>query len=395
MLALFPSLIVCPTCELKDIQSAINFARAGERIIVKAGKYKGPVLIRKSLEIVGENEPVVDGEGKHQVITVMADGVRIEGLVIKNSGMSYTEDIAGLKVKNSKDCIIRKNKFVNNFFALYLEGVKSCKIEDNSIVGSARTEGSSGNGIHAWNSEDLYIKKNHIRGHRDGIYFEFVKGSTIEENVSEENLRYGLHFMFSNNNTFRRNHFYRNGAGVAVMYSREVVIEENIFEKNSGPASYGFLLKEISNSQIYKNYFINNSHGVYLEGCNKTHFKGNTLKNNGWAIKIYANSEGNVFEKNSLVGNVFDVSTNTLSYFENIFLKNYWDKYDGYDMDKDGIGDIPHRPVSFMAVLFEKYPLSLLFYNSFLARIIDTMERLIPLLNPKALVDKEPLVRKP
>lgn len=64
-------------------------------------------------------------------------------------------------------------------------------------------------------------------------------------------------------------------------------------------------------------------------------------------------------------------------------------------MDKDGIGDIPYRPVSFMAVLFEKYPLSLLFYNSFLARIIDTMEKLIPLLNPRGLIDKEPLVKRP
>ncbi|MFN3471790.1 MAG: NosD domain-containing protein, partial [Aquificaceae bacterium] len=240
MLALLLSLTVCPTCELKDIQSAVDLAKPGERIVVKAGTYKGPLLITKSLEIVGENEPVIDGEGKHQVITVVADGVRVEGLVIKNSGMSYTEDVAGLKVKNSKDCVIRKNKFVNNFFALYLEGVKGCKVENNSIIGFAKTEGSSGNGIHAWNSEDLYIKKNYVKGHRDGIYFEFVKGSTIEENVSEGNLRYGLHFMFSNDNTFRRNRFYRNGAGVAVMYSKEVLIEENIFEKNSGPASYGF-----------------------------------------------------------------------------------------------------------------------------------------------------------
>ncbi|MFN7065991.1 MAG: nitrous oxide reductase family maturation protein NosD [Aquificaceae bacterium] len=395
MLALVLSLIVCQTCELKDIQSAINLAKPGDRIVVKAGSYKGSIKIDKSLELIGEGEVVIDGEGRHQVITVMADGVKIEGLVIKNSGISYTEDIAGLRVKNSKGCVIRKNKFIANFFAIYLEGVKGCKVEDNTIIGFARAEGSSGNGIHAWSSEGLHIKGNYVKGHRDGIYFEFVKGSHIEGNVSEENLRYGLHFMFSDNNNFKRNRFYKNGAGVAVMYSKEVVIEENIFEKSSGPASYGLLLKDISDSKIYKNNFLNNSYGAYLEGCNRTPFIENTFKNNGWALKVYANSEKNLFERNSFIGNAFDVSTNTLSYFENTFLRNYWGKYEGYDMDKDGIGDIPYRPVSFMAVLFERHPLSLLFYNSFLARIIDTMERLIPLLNPKGLIDRKPLVKRP
>ncbi|MFN3599194.1 MAG: nitrous oxide reductase family maturation protein NosD [Aquificaceae bacterium] len=395
MVALFLSLVVCHTCELKDIQSAVNLAKTGERILVKAGNYKGPIVITKGLELIGEGWPVIEGDRKEQVMTVRADGVRIEGFVIKDSGISYREDMAGLRVKNSKGCVIRKNKFIANFFAIYLEGVKGCKVEDNTIIGFARAEGSSGNGIHAWASEGLYIKGNYVKGHRDGIYFEFVKGSHIEGNLSEESLRYGLHFMFSDNNNFKRNRFYKNGAGVAVMYSKDVVIEENIFEKSSGPASYGLLLKDMSDSKIYKNNFLNNSYGTYLEGCNRTLFMENTFKNNGWALKVYANSEKNLFERNSFIGNAFDVSTNTLLYFENTFLRNHWDKYEGHDMDKDGIGDIPHRPVSFIAVLFEKYPLSLLFYNSFLARIIEAMERLIPLLNPKGLIDKEPLVKKP
>ncbi len=395
MLALAFALVVCQACELKDIQSAVNLAKNGEKVVVKAGNYKGPIIISKGLELIGEGRPVIDGEGKHQIITVMADNVKIEGFLIRDSGMSYSEDIAGLKVRNSSNCVIRNNRFINNFFALYLEKVSNCNVENNTIIGFAKTEGSSGNGIHAWDSKDLYIKGNYVKGHRDGIYFEFVKNSTIEENVSENNLRYGLHFMFSNENSFKKNHFYRNGAGVAVMYSKGVVMEDNMFERNSGPASYGFLLKDLSDSKVYKNEFVNNSYGAYLDECDRTRFERNVFKNNGWAVRIYASSENNTFVKNIFVGNAFDVSTNTLSYFENTFLKNYWDKYEGYDMDKDGVGDIPYRPVSFMAVLFEKYPLTLLFYNSFLARIIDAMERLIPLLNPKGLVDKEPLVRKP
>ncbi|MEO0144751.1 MAG: nitrous oxide reductase family maturation protein NosD [candidate division WOR-3 bacterium] len=386
-------ILVCSECFFKDIQSAINFSKGGEKIIVKSGIYKAPIFINKSIELIAQGKVIIDGGGKYQIITVMADDVKIEGFIIKNSGMSYSEDIAGLKVKNSRNCTIKNNHLINNFFAIYLEGVNNCKIENNIIIGFARGEGSSGNGIHIWNSESIFIKKNYIKGHRDGIYFEFVKNSIIMENVSEDNLRYGLHFMFSHNNVFIKNKFHRNGAGVAVMYSKNVMIEENIFNENRGLASYGFLLKDLSDSKVYKNQFINNTYGVYLEECNRTIFKENLFKNNGWAIRIYANSENNLFERNIFIGNAFDVSTNNITYFQNTFLKNYWDKYQGYDLDKDGIGDIPYRPVSFMSFLFEKYPLSILFYNSFLMYIMDIMESLIPLFNPKSLIDKEPLTK--
>ncbi|SNZ16666.1 nitrous oxidase accessory protein [Hydrogenobacter hydrogenophilus] len=391
----FSLLFVCQHCEFRDIQDAINKAKEGDRVVVKGGTYKGGVVVDKKLELVGEGEPVIDGEGKKQVLTVKADGVRVEGFVIKNSGMSYSEDIAGLKVINSRDCIIKNNRLLNNFFALYLERVSGCLVEGNTVVGFAKSEGSSGNGIHAWNSEGIIIKNNYIRGHRDGIYFEFVKNSIIENNKSDYNLRYGLHFMFSNDDIYRKNYFYKNGAGVAVMYSKNIKMEENTFEKNEGQANYGLLLKDIQDSILYRNRFINNTHGVYLEGCNKTEFKENLLKNNGWAIRIYANSEENLFVKNIFIGNAFDVSTNTFSYFKNIFQENYYDKYEGYDFDNDGYGDVPYRPVSFMAVIFERYPLSLLFYGSFFAHIMDTMEKFIPVLSPQSLVDKKPLMRRP
>jgi nitrous oxidase accessory protein len=396
MLALMVSvLFVCQSCELKDLQRAVELAKEGDRIVVKGGTYRGPILINKRVELFGENSPVIDGEGKHQAITVKADGVRIEGFVIRNSGMSYSEDIAGLKVSSSKNCIIRNNEFLNNFFALYLGGASGCLVEGNRIIGSAKSEGSSGNGIHAWNSEKLTIRNNYIRGHRDGIYFEFVKDSTIEGNRSEYNLRYGLHFMFSNDDAYRKNYFYKNGAGVAVMYSKNITMEENTFEKNEGPANYGLLLKDITDSRLYRNRFINNTHGVYLEGCNRTEFKENLFEGNGWAVRIYANSEDNFFAKNIFLNNAFDVSTNTLSYFRNTFEGNYYDKYEGYDLDRDGYGDIPYRPVSFTGVLLEKYPLLSLFYDSLLLRLLDYVERLIPFLNPEALLDKKPLTRKP
>ncbi len=394
-LFLFATIIVCSECKFKDIQSAIYNAKDGDRIVVKSGIYKGALTVDRGVELIGEGEPVLEGEGKHQVLTIRADNVRVDGFVIRNSGMSYSEDIAGMRVVNSKNCTIKNNRFLNNFFALYFERVLGCLVEGNHIVGFAKAEGSSGNGIHAWNSEGLIIRKNLVRGHRDGIYFEFVKDSLIEDNISEYNLRYGLHFMFSNDNVYKNNRFYKNGAGVAVMYSRNIDMVGNIFERNEGIANYGLLLKDITDSRLYRNRFINNTHGTYLEGCNRTIFEGNIFENNGWAVRIYANSEDNLFRGNSFIQNAFDVSTNTLSYFKNSLVGNYYDRYEGYDMDKDGYGDLPYRPVSFIAFLFENNPLTLILYESFLMRLLDLVERLVPLFNPEVLVDKRPLMVRP
>ncbi len=57
-------------------------------------------------------------------------------------------------------------------------------------------------------------------GIQQGISIQFVENSQIIENVSEGNIRYGLHFMFSNHDDYIGNTFKNNGTGVAVMFSR-------------------------------------------------------------------------------------------------------------------------------------------------------------------------------
>ncbi len=116
-----------------------------------------------------------------------------------------------------------------------------------------------------------------ISGHRDGIYFEFVKHS-IWRNISEKNLRYGLHFMFSNNNAYYSNIFKNNGAGVAVMFSKELKMVNNYFEENWGDAAYGLLLKEISDGYIANNSFYKNTAGIFMEGTSRAEMLKNILE---------------------------------------------------------------------------------------------------------------------
>src|SRR5690606_8491382 len=147
-----------------------------------------------------------------------------------------------------------------------LKDANYCKISDNRIVSQAVSETSAGNGIHLWKSRGVEIIDNDISGHRDGIYLEFADAVQVVGNVSHRNLRYGLHYMFSNDCNYTRNRFETNGAGVAVMYSSRVIMEDNEFLNNWGPTSYGLLLKDINDSQIIGNHILSNTTGIHSEG---------------------------------------------------------------------------------------------------------------------------------
>src|SRR6185436_7544008 len=133
----------------------------------------------------------------------------------------------------------------------------------------------SGNGIHLWNSVDAVIERNRVRGHRDGIYFEFSPRGLTRDNVSEVNQRYGLHFMYSDSCRYESNRFHANHSGVAVMYSRGVTMRGNTFGFANGSAAYGLLLKEILGGDIVGNHFLDNSTGLYLEGSSRLRIANN------------------------------------------------------------------------------------------------------------------------
>jgi nitrous oxidase accessory protein len=269
----------------------------------------------------------------------------------------------------------------------------SCIVENNRLIATAQTEQSSGNGIHLWECNNILIKNNYVKGHRDGIYFEFVTKSKIEHNYSEENIRYGLHFMFSHNDEYSDNIFRKNGAGVSVMYTKGVTMLRNQFMENWGSSCYGILLKDITDSRIEHNIFKKNTAGIYMEGSNRINIQNNQFLDNGWALKIQASCSDNVLKNNNFIGNSFDIATNG-SLVMNTFNENYWDKYEGYDLNKDKIGDVPYHPVSMFSMIVEKIPFALMLYRSFVVTLLDKAEKIIPSMTPIDLKDDKPLMKK-
>ncbi|MBL8977683.1 MAG: nitrous oxide reductase family maturation protein NosD [Gemmatimonadetes bacterium] len=385
---------VAPGTALPTISTALGVAADGDTIRVGPGEYREPELvIARRLTLLGEGWPVLVG-GDHQILTVTADDVTIAGFVLREVSPSATDDRAAIKVRDAGRCRIENNTLIDTFFGIYLSRAAGCVVRGNRIRGSGTTEALSGNAIHSWSSNDLRIEGNLVRGHRDGIYLEFTTGAVVRDNTSSGNLRYGLHFMFSNQCEYTDNHFLANGAGVAVMYSHHVLMERNTFAESWGSGAYGVLLKDISDSRLTGNRFDRNSTGLFGEGTNRVEVTGNEFTRNGWGVRIMADAHETAFTGNRFSGNSFDVSSNSANAASR-FRGNYWDRYAGYDLDRDGYGDVPFAPVRLFALVVQQNEPALILLRSFFVSLLDLAERVAPVLTPRMMEDPRPLMQWP
>ncbi len=385
---------VCADCEAGTVKKGIAIAADFDTLLIKKGTYSEfNIQVDKPLVILGESYPVIDGRDQGEIFTVVSDNVTIDGLFIINVGTSYTEDYAAIRVVKSKNFLIQNVVLEKLFFGIYLEKSSHGRVYHNKIIGDAVEEFNSGNGIQLWYSNNIEVEQNIVQHVRDGIYLEFSDDVLIKNNISTNNVRYGLHFMFSNNDIYENNVFENNGSGVAVMFSKYIEMRNNTFRKNWGAASFGMLLKEINDAEITGNTFEENTVGISIEGSNRIKYLKNNFSNNGWALKVRGACYGNTFSSNNFLHNSFDVSYNS-KLNDNVFSGNYWSKYTGYDLNKDGTGDVPYRPVKLFSYIVNRTPETIVLLRSLFMDIIDFSEKVSPVFTPDKLLDATPLMKQ-
>lgn len=388
-------IVVCTACEVSSVKQAVELAESGDTIRIKSGIYKEHdiKILNKSLHIVGEDYPVIDAEMKGTAFSIQADDFTVEGLHIKNINSSHLSEFAAILVAHSQNFTIKNNRLENVFFGILVEKSNFGNITGNIVRSKSVKQDNSGNGIHLWHSKEIKISDNVVSGMRDGIYLEFAGNSVITKNVCHDNLRYGLHFMFSDHNEYLDNIFESNGAGVAVMFSKHIKMYRNEFRKSWGSASFGLLLKEINDAELKHNVFEKNTIAISADGTNRINYIENNFRNNGYGIKIRGACYKNIFSRNNFLYNSFDVAyTGRIN--ENDFNNNYWSEYTGYDLNKDGIGDVAYRPVKLFSYVVNETPEAIVLLRSMFIGLLDFTEKVSPLFTPKELIDHNPLMKK-
>lgn len=381
---------VCNTCPAKQMIEAVGLASAHDTLVVEAGVFPTVnVAIDKPLFIIGEEGAILDGLTQEHILNIQSDSVRISGLTFINAGRSFTKDYAAIYAHKVNHFRIENNTVLKPYFGFLIEKSHFGTIRGNKISGQTETETDSGNGIHLWHCSNIAIDNNETFGLRDGIYFEFVTESVITNNLSHHNVRYGLHFMFSNNDRYMNNTFHHNGAGVAVMFSKFIEMKNNVFKNNWGTASYGLLLKEIYDANVEGNLFEENTIAIFLEGTGRINYLHNDFVGNGWGIKVSGGCYTNVFERNNFINNALDVAYNS-KINDNEFKNNYWSEYNGYDLDANGIGDVPYRPVKLFSYIIGQTPESIVLLRSLFVDIINFSEKVSPIFTPDNLMDHSP-----
>lgn len=385
---------VGPTQAVTSISQALQQARPHDTLCINTGEYhpEDVIVIDKPLTLIACGQVVIEAAPDRGIFEVRADSVSISGFHLKNVERSYLKDLAAIWVDHARFFKLSDNHITDCFFAIFCTKAKKGFIQNNQVRGNAVEEHSSANAIHLWYCDSMDVQGNTVEHHRDGIYLEFTGNSSISNNVSRHNLRYGLHFMFSNHDVYSGNLFTDNGSGVAVMFSDHIHMHHNNFVENWGGASYGLLLKEIYDSKLDHNLFRKNTVGIFAEGSNRMEMTGNNFTGNGWAIKMRGSAMDNEVAYNNFMGNSFNIATDAGTNY-NDYHHNYWDDYEGYDLDRDGIGDIPHRPVNLFSYLVTRIDESIILLRSSFIQVLDFAERIAPAVTPNNLMDETPLMK--
>ena len=384
------SIEVCPKCPINTIAQAVAKAKKGDTIIVQKGTYpENNILLDKPLTLIGKDRPIINGQFKGSILKIQADSVTIKGFRLANVPFKATEEQAAILLDKSKKFLIEDNIMDQVCFGVLLRKGRDGIIKNNKISSNATQQYNSGNAIHLWSCKNIKIIGNEAANCRDGIYIQFSSKSYIEGNYCYKNLRYGLHFMFSDDNEYYRNRFSENGAGAAVMFSKRVKMVGNTFQDNWGPSSYGLLLKELYDSELVDNTFYRNTIGINGENCTRMKYNENTFTENGWGIRIRGGCYQNDFWDNNFFNNTFDVAYDN-NVNDNKFRSNYWSDYTGYDLNKDGVGDVPYRPVKLFSYISNRTPESIVLLRSLFIDIMNFSEKVAPVFTPENLIDETP-----
>ena len=382
------------------LQEAINNAPEGSILKLPKGVYKGSIVIKKPISIIGNEEGVIiDGKGTGTVIEITSPYVTLKNLTITGSGDRHDKLDAGIKISNSKQSEISNCIIKDALFGIDVAMTNNSIISNNYITSKDLALGLRGDGLRLWYSNDNIVSKNKLVKSRDMVIW-YSHGNEIVDNFGEYN-RYSLHFMYAGKNLVKNNTYQYNSVGIFFMYSKDTTAIGNTVKSSLGATGMGIGLKDVSNFTLKGNTVIYNAQGIYIdrspfEPDTQNWIEDNKVLYNAEAIHFHSISENNVVKGNTVLGNIEDIINDSRGARTDLndIEGNYWDNYEGFDKNADNIGDTPHKVYQYADQLWVYNPKVKFFYGSPVISLLNFLAKLAPFSQPVFLMqDKKPKLK--
>lgn len=382
------------------LQPLIDATPTGGTLRLEAKIYAAPGKIGRTMRIEGvKGGTVVDGGGIGSILTVTADDVEIIGLTLRNSGERHETTDSAVRLR-ARHGIFKDNVIENCLFGFELKQADGNVIRRNKIGSKDLPQALRGDSIRVWYSNGNRIEDNDVTNVRDTVIWYSTDNIVTGNRILDS--RYGIHLMYSHKNKLLHNSFLSNTVGIFLMYANDNDVIDNVIHYSQGPSGIGLGFKESSNTRVIHNDFFANARGIFMdaspydpEGFNL--FQDNRIAYNGTGVAFHSDWEGNTFERNAFLGNHTSVTVlGSGSANRNTWRSDYWDDWEGFDRNRDGVGDTPYESWSWADRLWMDVPDAQFFRTSPSLELVDFVERLGSLLEPRLIMrDRAPLVDMP
>jgi nitrous oxidase accessory protein len=379
-----------------SFQALVDATEAGGLLSPPAGTYAGPVVISEPIVIDGRGEVTIDAGGKGSVVSLETDGATLKNLRLVNSGESHNDVDSGVLVKGNFN-VIKNNVIEDALFGIDLSQSESNIVRGNHISSKDFDLGVRGDAIRLWYSFNNKITDNIIRNSRDTVVW-YSKDNLIARNDARGG-RYSLHFMYSQYNEVIGNYYANNSVGIFLMYSDSVVVKNNTITHATGATGMGIGFKETSDVEVSGNQVLYCATGLYLDvspyqpdTTNRIH--DNLIAFSGIGIRFLNDWTGNEFRGNRLKGNITQVAVGgARTAKRNDWQGNFWDDYEGFDLDKNDVGDGPYEYYNYADRIWMDVPPAQFFKGSPVLEVLDFLERLAPFTAPEVVLkDTAPMM---
>ncbi len=373
---------------LPPLQMFVDVTPANGVLRPPPGTYAGPVIIDKPITLDGGGRVTIDGGGQGTVLHIRASGSVVRGVHLTNSGDSHNGPDAGLMLE-ADDTLIESNIIDNSLFGIHIKQGNNNTIRANRISSKGEELSLRGDGIRMWYSSGNLIEDNRFDRIRDLLITNSPDNRIIGNHIS--NSRMGMELVFSPNNKIVNNNISNNSSGIVIIYSRGLLLQNNRIHGLRNITGSALAIKDSSRVVVKQNQIIHCAMGMIANAPvhpeNIIFLHDNLFAYNDIAMYFYGEKGGHLLHNNRFENNNVEVLVSShTSAIGNDWRGNHWDRYEGFDQNRDGVGDTPHSIMLYSDRIWMDRPMTKFFRSSPALELVDFVERLAPFSKPRLVL---------